>query len=232
MSLVHHETGRAPDQTIGIAGRTDPEGATLFSEHFMASIAFVAHNESQPSAETARDAPRQRQPFDQLMQLAAVVESPHFVCAANVGSGDENAWKRHGAAAENLLQLLAEAFVDTDVALVDGDGEAAEDGSDGAAVVVGAADDAEAGVVEDDGGTVGVRRRRKGGRGGGAGAAEGTEEGGGDGEAAEKGGRFGRARFGFGSEEGLDVFEGSAGDGGGSGSGSVGTRSCSSDTPW
>jgi len=199
VSLVHHEAGRAPDQTVGIAGRTDPEGATLFSEHFMASIARVAHNESQPSAETACDATRQRQPFDQLVQLAAVVESPNVVSAANVGSGDEDARKRHGAAAENPLQLLAEAVVDTDIALVDGDGEAAEDGSDGAAVVVGAADDAEAGVVKDDGGAVGVRRRREGGRGGGAGAAEGTEEGGGHGETAEKGGRFGRARFGFGS---------------------------------
>jgi len=105
-----------------------------------------------------------------------------------------------------------------------------EDGPDGAAVVVGAADDTEAGVVEDDGGAVGVWRLREGGRGGGAGAAEGTEEGGGDGEAAEKGGRFGGARFGFGIEEDLDVFEGSAGDG--AGSGSVGTRSCGSHTPW
>lgn len=197
MSRVHNETGRAPDQTVRVAGGTDPESATLFREHFMASIAVVAHNESQPSAEIARHAPRQRQPFDQLVQLATVVESPNVLGAADVVSGDKDARKRRGAAAENLLQLLAEAVVDADVALIDGDGEAVEDGPDGAAFVVGGADDAEAGVVKDDGGAGGVRRRREGGRGDGAGAAEGADEGGADGETTEKGGRFGGARFGF-----------------------------------
>jgi len=113
------------------------------------------------------------------VQLAVLVELPHLVGTADVHAGDEDARQRHAAADEDPLQFLAEALVDADVALVDRDGEAAEDRSDGAAVVEGAADDAEASVVDDDGGTVGVRRRLDGG-GGGAGAAKGADEGGRD----------------------------------------------------
>ncbi|KAG5090389.1 hypothetical protein JHK82_049167 [Glycine max] len=217
---LHHETCRTPNQTVGIARRTAPESTTLLSEHFVASIALVALHESQPSAQIAHVPLRLRQPSDQLVQFAALVELPHLVGAADVQAADEDARQHHAPVDEDPLQLLAEALVHADVALVDGDGEAAEDGSDGAAVVVGAADDAEAGVVDDDGGTVGVRRRFDGG-GGGAGAAKGADEGGRDDKAAEE-----RGRLGLGLEDGLDVFEGRAGDG--EGSGSVWTRSCGS----
>ena len=117
----------------------------------MASIALIAHNESEASAGVAGVQVGAREAFDEAVELAALVELADVVSSANVDATDEYA--RQGevaAAAEDGVELVAEAVVDGDVALVDGNAEAAEDGSDGAAVVEGAADDAEGGEVDDD----------------------------------------------------------------------------------
>ena len=164
MTREHEVTCRAPDQAVGVARRAAPEPG-LHRMNLVAPITLVAHDKSQPSAEVACVGLRAREPFNHPLQLAALVQPPYVVGAADVNAADEHARQSSGrapAAAEDRLELVSEPVVDGDVALVDGDAESAEDGADGAAVIEGAADDAEAGVVDDDGAGVGVRRRRKG----------------------------------------------------------------------
>ena len=117
----------------------------------MASIALIAHNESEASAGVAGVQVGAREAFDEAVELAALVELADVVGAADVDAADEDT--RQGevaAAAEDGVELVAEAVVDGDVALVDGDAEAAQDGSDGAAVVECAANNTEGGKVDDD----------------------------------------------------------------------------------
>lgn len=150
MARVHKEASRAPNQTVRIARRTASK-SVFFGEDFVASVALIAHYESETSATVASVLIRAREPFNEAVELATLVKLTDIVGAADVDAADEDAWQGEiAAAAENGVEFVAEAVVDGDVTLVDGDAEAAEDGSDGSAVVEGAADDAEAGEVDDD----------------------------------------------------------------------------------
>lgn len=149
MSREHEETCRAPDQTVGVTRVTASETA-LLRKHLVTSVTLIAHNKSEPSAEIATILIRPRQPFDQVLQFAALIELPDFVGATDVSSTDENARQGYVSAAEDSLKLVEEPVVHRHVALVDGDAEPSEDRSDGAAVVEGAANYTEARVVYDD----------------------------------------------------------------------------------
>jgi len=147
----HEEACRATNQAVGIARRTASKSVFL-CEDFVASVALIAHYESEASARIAGVVlVGAREAFDEPVELAALVELADVVSSANVDATDEYA--RQGevaAAAEDGVELVAEAVVDGDVALVDGDAEAAQDGSDGAAVVECAANNTEGGKVDDD----------------------------------------------------------------------------------
>lgn len=181
----------------------------------MTSATLITHDESEPSTAITTFLIRPWQPFDQTLQLAALVHLPYIVGAADADAADEDLWECNTAAAEDPVELVEEPVVDGDVALVDGDAEAAEDGSDGFAVVEGAADDAEAGEVDDHALVEAGRECDC----GGAWGAPGAEDGGGDADAAEEGGGGGFGGFWFGVifEEALNVFEGRAGEAGGAG---------------
>jgi len=179
---VHEEARRAPNQAVGIARRTASK-SVFFGEDFVTSVALIAHYESETSAAVASVLIRAREPFDEAVELAALVKLTDVVGAADVDAADEDAWQGEvAAAAENCVKFVAEAVIDGDVALVDGDAEAAEDGSDSTAVVESAADNAEAGEVDDD---ALVKARRESSGDGSARGTQGTKYGGGDPDAAE-----------------------------------------------
>lgn len=77
---------------------------------------------------------------------------PHLLSPADVFPTHEYLRQGHRSAlgSNQRLELMAERGVNGDVALVDGDAEATEDGADGAAVGVRAADAAERGGVNHD----------------------------------------------------------------------------------
>jgi len=182
VARVHEEARRAPNQAVGIARRTASK-SVFFGEDFVTSVALIAHYESETSAAVASVLIRAREPFDEAVELAALVKLTDVVGAADVDAADEDAWQGEvAAAAENCVKFVAEAVIDGDVALVDGDAEAAEDGSDSTAVVESAADNAEAGEVDDD---ALVKARRESSGDGSARGTQGTKYGGGDPDAAE-----------------------------------------------
>lgn len=205
MARVHEEASRAPNQAVESA-RWTASKSVFFGEDFVASVALIAHYESETSAAVASVLIRAREPFDEAVKLAALVKLTNVVGAADVYAADEDAWQSEAAAAENGVKFVAEAVIDGDVALVDGDAEATEDGSDSSAVVESAADDAEAGEVYDDSL---VKAGRKSSGDGSARGTPGAKYGGGDPDAAEERRRFGSGGAGFGLflEEALNVFE-------------------------
>lgn len=182
----------------------------------MASIALLAENVAVTAARAADADLVQLEPLDDLLQLAALVQPSNLVGAADVPPGDEH--PREGqvlGGAEDPVELGEEPGVHGEISLVDGDAEAAEDGSDGSAVVVGPADDAERGGVEDDtvvGAGESNRLRRRKAVGGGGPVAE---DGGGEADPAEEGMLAGAGEDLFGFvvvvvDEGQDVLEGGA----------------------
>ena len=144
--------------------------------------------------------------MDESLQLTVLIHQPDFLGSANVSSTDEDSRKSKILLTDRILQLVEETRVHGEIALVDRDAEASENGSNGAAVLESAADDAKGGVVEDDP-VVGVRDEAVG---------PGAKEGGGETDAVENGGLLGSVGRGIVNRifatEVLNVFEGRTGE--------------------
>lgn len=65
----------------------------------MASVALIAHYESETSAAVASVLIRAREPFDEAVELATLVKLTNVVGAADVYAADEDAWQSEAAAA-------------------------------------------------------------------------------------------------------------------------------------
>lgn len=79
----------APDQTVLVTCRTRLEPSFL-REQFVAAVALIAQKEPVAAASLAHTGFRLRQPLNQLLQLAGLVELPDFLRPADVLPADEN----------------------------------------------------------------------------------------------------------------------------------------------
>ncbi|URE07712.1 hypothetical protein MUK42_19331 [Musa troglodytarum] len=213
----------ASDEAVLVALGAGPEAPGLVAESPVAAAARGAEDEAHAAAGLAGGCHGGGSgPLDEGLELAGLVEAADLVGATEAAAGEEDLGEGGLLEAQGGLELGEEAGVHGEVALVDGDAEAAEDGADGAAVLEGAADDAEGGEVEDDAAAAaaGVAVRI------GDGGAKGAEGGGGKAgtvEDAAEGGRRGRGRIVVVAEDGLEVPESRGGEGGGAADGAGGS---------
>lgn len=113
----------------------------------MASAALYAEDKSVSATRLARAKTGSRQPLHVLLELATLVEAPHFLSPADVSASDEDPGKGHFGLlrlAQDPVELVREPGVHGQIALVDLNSEGAQDRSDGLAVLEGGPDDSQA----------------------------------------------------------------------------------------
>lgn len=78
----------------------------------MAPLALLAQNKRIPATYLARAGLRRRQPLEVLLQLAALVQAPHLLDAADVPPLDENPRQSQirFRFTENFMQLVHETY--------------------------------------------------------------------------------------------------------------------------